>query len=157
MELSYSTSVFNEAAANDGSIDNTIAITLTDDTYKSESEVQSSVVVTNLPPGLVKSLTKVSDNLVTLKLTGNATAHANSNDINNLEINLTTGRLPTQPRPMSPIPPGQTLASTSTIPKELCHIQPLYLMKKQPTTETSPVTLISLFPGTSSQRVQLAM
>ena len=44
------------------------------------------VSATNVPPGLSAVLTRTSDTVVTLTLTGNATAHADANDVSNLTI-----------------------------------------------------------------------
>lgn len=83
--LSYSTTTFNEAAANDGSITTTSTITLTGDTFKGTVGAALGNV-TNVPTGLTASLVKASDTTATLSFTGKATAHANANDINNLTV-----------------------------------------------------------------------
>jgi hypothetical protein len=45
--------------------------------------------VTNVPVGLTAVITKVSSTTATIGLTGNAAAHANSNDIANISITFT--------------------------------------------------------------------
>lgn len=86
--LQYSGSVFNEAAANDGSIDNTspIVITLSNDTFNAGGEFVAAgkVAVSNLPPGLTAMVTYVDPVHVSATLTGNAATHNASNSVTNL-------------------------------------------------------------------------
>lgn len=94
--LSYSTTTFNEAAANDGSITTTSTITLTGDTFKGTVGAALGNV-TNVPTGLTASLVKASDTTATLSFTGKATAHANTNDINNLTVTFSDSDFTTNP------------------------------------------------------------
>lgn len=84
-QLSYSATTFAEAAANDGSIATSVTITLTGDTFTG-SDGDSLGTVTNVPAGLTASLVRASDTTATLTLSGNASAHANANDITNLTV-----------------------------------------------------------------------
>ena len=84
--LSYSTGTFAESNLNDGSISTTITITLTGDTFAAGVVSNSKVSASNVPAGLSASFTRVSDTQVSMTLTGNATAHANAQDINNLTV-----------------------------------------------------------------------
>jgi hypothetical protein len=80
---------FSEAYANDGSIPFVSTLTISNDTYMgTNGEALSGGVVSNVPPGLTAVLTKTGDTTATLSLTGNATAHANANDIANLTVSL---------------------------------------------------------------------
>jgi hypothetical protein len=80
---------FSEAYDNDGSIPFVSTLTITNDTYMgTNGEALSGGVVSNVPPGLTAVLTKTGDTTATLSLTGNATAHANANDIANLTVSL---------------------------------------------------------------------
>jgi hypothetical protein len=80
---------FSEAYANDGSIPFVSTLTISNDTYMgTNGEALSGSVVSNVPPGLTAVLTKTGDTTATLSLTGNATAHANANDIANLTVSL---------------------------------------------------------------------
>jgi hypothetical protein len=80
---------FSEAYANDGSIPLVSALTISNDTFTgANGEALSGGVVSNVPPGLTAVLTKTGDTTATLSLTGNATAHANANDIANLTVSL---------------------------------------------------------------------
>ncbi|MBF0160208.1 MAG: DUF4347 domain-containing protein, partial [Magnetococcales bacterium] len=83
--LSYSTTTFVESGANDGSIATTATITLSNDTF-SGAIGTSLGTVTNVPAGLTAVLVKASATTATLTLTGNATSHANANDISNLTV-----------------------------------------------------------------------
>jgi len=87
--IAYSTTMFVEASANDGSI-TTSTITLTSDTFTGANGVALGAV-TNVPAGLTASLVKTSATTATLSFTGNATAHANINDINNLTVTFADG------------------------------------------------------------------
>lgn len=85
--ISYSSSVFNENQINDGSIANSIVLTLTGDTFS--GTVGSSLgKVTNVPTGLTANLVKTSDTTATLTLLGFATANNSINDISNLTVTL---------------------------------------------------------------------
>lgn len=87
--LMYSTSTFSEATANDGSISTSLSMTLVGDTFS--QDVTSKASTNNLPSGLTASWTRTSDTVLTLNLTGNASNHDNSHDINNLGISLANG------------------------------------------------------------------
>ena len=82
--------VFTEAAANDGSVTGSVTATLSGDTFANDvvSATPPHVTVTNVPGGLTAALTRTSDTVVTLTLTGNATAHANANDVSNISISF---------------------------------------------------------------------
>jgi hypothetical protein len=87
--LNYATATFNEAAVNNGTITDTIALTLSGDTFTSASGVLSNGVdytVTNLPAGLTMVITRTSTTTATISITGTAGAHANLNDVANLTI-----------------------------------------------------------------------
>ena len=83
----YSATQFSETQLNDGSIANTVVLTLTGDTYK--GIVGTSLgKITNVPTGLTASLTKTSDTTATLALIGAATANASINNVSNLTVTL---------------------------------------------------------------------
>lgn len=93
--LSYATSTFNEALANDGSISNTITVTLTSDTFTGTNGDNfvsgGKLSVGNVPAGLTAVATRASDTTITLSLTGTATANADANDISNLTYTFLNG------------------------------------------------------------------
>lgn len=89
--LAFTGGSFNENDNNDGSIGNTLTITLTSTTGESltggngsDFVVAGKVNVVNVPAGLTAVLTKNSSSNATVSLTGDATSHANANDISNL-------------------------------------------------------------------------
>ena len=82
-------STFFEAYANDGSIPFVSTLTITNDTYTgANGQALRGGVVSNVPPGFTAVLTKTGSTIATLSLTGNASAHANANDIANLTVSL---------------------------------------------------------------------
>ncbi len=94
--LSYSSSLFRESSANDGSISgSTNDFTISHNgfggnvftgTNGEDFVTGSKVTVTNLPTGLAVSIVRVSDTELTFSLSGNATNHANAQDVSNLTI-----------------------------------------------------------------------
>ncbi|MCK9408914.1 MAG: T9SS type A sorting domain-containing protein, partial [Bacteroidetes bacterium] len=90
--LSYSTSVFSEASANNGSINNStpVTITLSNDaltgTNGDNFVSAGKVTVSNLPSGLTAVVTRTSPTTVSVSLTGNASNHAAANSIANLTL-----------------------------------------------------------------------
>lgn len=83
--ITYSSNVLKENISNDGSILNQLYLYLNGDSFV--GNVGASLgKISNVPAGLVASLTKFSDTVAILTLNGNATAHAGSNSISNLSI-----------------------------------------------------------------------
>jgi len=79
--LSYDTTTFMEAFANDGSIGNTVTVTLADDTFVDEAFVENThFEVSGIPAGLYVSVVRDDATTLTISLTNNATAHADAND-----------------------------------------------------------------------------
>ncbi|NBV76107.1 MAG: hypothetical protein EBR59_09165, partial [Methylococcaceae bacterium] len=87
--LSYSSSTFLESADNDGTIANTLTVTLQNDTFS--SNVLSKITPVNVPAGLTASFTRVDDTHLTISLAGTASAHTNLNDISNLGFTFQNG------------------------------------------------------------------
>jgi hypothetical protein len=82
-------STFFEAYANDGSIPFVSTLTITNDTFTGANGADlRGGAVSNVPAGFTAILTKTGSTNATLSLTGNASAHANSNDIANLTVSL---------------------------------------------------------------------
>jgi hypothetical protein len=87
--LSYSSTTFSEALSNDGSIANTLNITLAGTTFtgsNGENYVGTKALVSNVPTGLTATLIKQGPNSIDLSLSGNALTHINANDISNLTV-----------------------------------------------------------------------
>jgi hypothetical protein len=83
---------FTEVLANDGSVTGSRTATLTGDTYTagvvngSPFTQATHYTVSGVPTGLTAVVTKTSGTVATITLTGNATSHADTNDIANLSI-----------------------------------------------------------------------
>jgi hypothetical protein len=84
--INYDVTTFTESAANNGAIGNAITLTLSGDTFAPTLVIGTDVVFGNVPAGLTAAITRVSDTVVTLALSGNASAHASANDIANLTV-----------------------------------------------------------------------
>ena len=88
--LAYSGTSFVEAGANDGSITTTRTITLSLDTYtgalNDDFVADGKATVASVPAGLTVVLNRDSATVITMSLTGNATAHQNVNDIAILDV-----------------------------------------------------------------------
>ena len=85
--LSASTQVFEEAAKNDGSIDNAISVTLAGGTFADSPQVSAA----GLPAGLAVAATKTSDTTVELRLTGTASKHLLDDSTDALAITFAAG------------------------------------------------------------------
>lgn len=83
--LHYSRTSLTESAKNDGSMTESITITLSGDSFAG-SVGASLGAVKNLPAGLTAKLIKTADSEATLTLTGKATANALNNSIDNFTI-----------------------------------------------------------------------
>jgi hypothetical protein len=93
--IAYSAAVFNENALNNGTIDNTITLTLTGDTAFQDIDaddildIGTEVLVNNLPIGLTAAITlSATDTVATVTLSGAAAAHIVPDSVTNLEIAL---------------------------------------------------------------------
>ncbi|MDP4029239.1 MAG: DUF1566 domain-containing protein, partial [Gallionella sp.] len=93
--IAYSATTFTEAAANDGSTSTSVTLTLSNDTYVADVVSASRVMASNVPAGLTANFVRTSDTVITATLTGNATAHANANDISNLTFTFANGAFTT--------------------------------------------------------------
>ncbi|HEX3028123.1 MAG TPA: BslA/BslB family hydrophobin [Clostridia bacterium] len=87
--LIWSSTAFQEASANDGSVSTVINLTLTNETFAGGPFVNGTqFVVTNGPAGLTVSVNKTSSTTATITLTGNAASHTAANSIANLGISF---------------------------------------------------------------------
>ena len=88
--LSYSAAVFTEASVNDGSMGNTITVTITGSTFNTDTATDyistGRAVVSNVPAGLTATVTKKTSTTVEIALTGMATVHQSANSITNLTV-----------------------------------------------------------------------
>lgn len=89
--ISYSTNTITESTSNDGTVNATITATLTGDTFAGTAGLNyitaGAVTINNLPPGLTASVVRgANNNQAVITITGVATNHSPTNDINNLEV-----------------------------------------------------------------------
>jgi C1A family cysteine protease len=84
--LTYDPKSFQEAIEDDGSLGNTIAITLASDTFTADVVSGGHVAADNVPAGLTAAFTRDSDTRITFALVGNATDHAYADSIANLTV-----------------------------------------------------------------------
>ena len=91
--ISYSATRFTESLANDGTLANTITLTLANDTFTGANGSALAVKFVNVPSGLVASLTKTSDTTATLALTGAAKAHGTTNNVANVTVTFSATEL----------------------------------------------------------------
>ena len=91
--VTYASSTFIENSANDGTV--TATTTITHNNFESatftgtdgENFIASGkAIATGVPAGLTAVITRDNNLQLTFSLTGNASAHANANDLNNLNI-----------------------------------------------------------------------
>lgn len=90
--LSYSTSVFEESAANDGTIGNTIEITLkAGNTFtgnNGDTLGTDKIEISNVPAGLTAAAVKVSDQVIRITLSGTAEASSLEDSIGDMKVEL---------------------------------------------------------------------
>ncbi len=89
--LSYDTETFNESSSDDGSITNTIVITLAGDTFTSTVVSGGHVTASNAPDGLTASFVRDSATQLSMSLIGNAVNHDQEDSIQNLEVQMANG------------------------------------------------------------------
>ena len=94
-EIAYSSAMFEESKANNGSFDQKIVITLK--TKEFAGEIGEDLVatgkinITNVPEGLKASVIKTEANKVEVSLNGKAKNHTLNDSISNLTIEITDG------------------------------------------------------------------
>ena len=77
---------FTESAANDGSVTGSVTATLANDTFVADVVSASRYSAVKVPAGLRVAAARTGDSVVTFTLTGNATDHADADDVSNLDI-----------------------------------------------------------------------
>ncbi len=90
-QIQWADSTFFEDWANDGSITNAITINLKNDIFAHSGVFTDGIefISGNLPVGFTAQVNILSDTTATINLLGNAVAHMDSNDVNNLKILFT--------------------------------------------------------------------
>ncbi|MEI6165725.1 MAG: choice-of-anchor Q domain-containing protein [bacterium] len=90
VKLTYNGTVFTESAANDGSMGNTLSLTLTNDIFNGTNNqdfVSSGLVLaSHVPSGLTAVVQRVDLTHATVSLTGNAIFHNSSSNVSNLGL-----------------------------------------------------------------------
>ncbi|MEQ9305400.1 MAG: choice-of-anchor D domain-containing protein, partial [Marinoscillum sp.] len=89
-KLSYD-GAFTESAANDGSVTGSLTIELTGDTFQdndsdNQLDIDTEVIVSNIPEGLTPLISLTSATSATLTLSGNAFAHQSLDRINSIDF-----------------------------------------------------------------------
>ncbi len=91
--MSFGSTLFAESLLNDGSISNTINVTLTGDEFTGLVGAVLLAKFSGVPSGLTAVLTKTDATTASLSLTGVAKAHGSANDVANLTLTLTDKEL----------------------------------------------------------------
>ncbi|MFT5473546.1 MAG: hypothetical protein ACI856_001878 [Kiritimatiellia bacterium] len=88
--VTYGSTTFTEVAGNNGTITDTLTVTLVGDTFVDDGDFNETdeYTVSAEPGGLSVSIVRNSATQLTVSLTGTAAAHANANDIANLTVAL---------------------------------------------------------------------
>ncbi len=89
--LTYSTDTFSEDSANDGSIANSITITLAGSTFTSTAVSGGHITAASVPSGLDAQFVRDSSSQITMTLTGNAANHENEDSILDLQVTFADG------------------------------------------------------------------
>ena len=91
-DIVYSTGTFNEAAANDGSIGNTIQVTVKNNEFTgniNEDLVSSGKIkISNVPEGLTAKAIKVANDKLELTLEGKAKKHTLNDNVSNFTVEI---------------------------------------------------------------------
>lgn len=112
-KLSFSTTRLLESEANDGTVANSIVVSVTGDQFAGKVGDKLGSVA-NMPAGLTASLTKLTDTTAALSLSGKATAALASNSIANLNVSFTAADFATKL-----IPSGVTTTSLGVTFRDL--------------------------------------
>ncbi len=92
-DLVYSTATFNESAANDGSIENTIQLTVKNNEFTGnvgdDLAASGAIKISNVPAGLNASVIKTAADTVEIKLAGKAEKHTFEDSVSNVKIEVT--------------------------------------------------------------------
>lgn len=99
--LTYSTNIFHEAAANNGSVDTVMTVTLSgNNTFSGASGVDfaaSKISISAPPAGLYWRFQKSSDTTLNVSLTNKASSHNSANSVSNLFLVFQDAAFATSP------------------------------------------------------------
>ncbi|WP_373231014.1 M6 family metalloprotease domain-containing protein [Cohnella sp.] len=90
--LTADSATISEAAANDGSITAAQTVTVSNGTFD-PAIAKADVTIINLPAGLDYTVTLTSPTVLNIAFTGNATNHANANDVNNVTVTVAQAKI----------------------------------------------------------------
>jgi hypothetical protein len=85
----YTGTGFSETAGNTGAVTGSIIATLSGATYAGTLTLGGNISVVGVPAGMTAVITRTSATVATLTLTGNATAHADINDVADIVFTFT--------------------------------------------------------------------
>ena len=92
-EYNLSSNAFTEASANDGSVEGSLIVSISGDTFTNAGGTLNSpthFTISNLPAGLTPSMSVSSNGMTaTLTLSGNASGNDDANDITDLQFTFT--------------------------------------------------------------------
>lgn len=90
-DIAYSANTFSEADADDGTIANTITLTLQSNTDFANVTFADTThyTITGVPAGLSAVVTRTGNKTVTIELVGTASSHTNSEDLSNISLSFT--------------------------------------------------------------------
>jgi M6 family metalloprotease-like protein len=89
--LVYSSDTFIESGSNDGSMANSITITLSGDTFTTTAVSGGNISAGNVPDGLTAQFIRNSSSQIISSLSGNATNHDMVDSLQNLTVQFTGG------------------------------------------------------------------
>ena len=91
-QYNFSTNVFTESLANDGSVDGALIVSIENETFVSPVAVESNLSIVGLPSGLTPSVAlSLGNTVATITLIGNAITHESIDDIADLQVTFTDG------------------------------------------------------------------
>ncbi len=90
--LSYSSTTFNESLVNDGSVEGTLRIEISDDTFAADVVSGDKYQLTNIPAGLTATLKYISNTTLTLTFEDTpADNHLSTDSLSNIGITFLNG------------------------------------------------------------------
>jgi DNA-binding beta-propeller fold protein YncE len=98
--LDFSGASFQESVSNEGTVSNSIDLTLWGDAFAASGGQMtkgSDYTITGVPAGLTETITRTSSRKATIALSGAASAHRSSNSTNQIKFTLLDGALKTTP------------------------------------------------------------
>ncbi|AZQ62741.1 LamG domain-containing protein [Flammeovirga pectinis] len=93
--ISYNKTIFLESIDNNGSINEAVVLTLSDDTFAADVITGNRISTSNVPTGLTASFIRDSDTQITMTLSGTVSAHATTNSVDNLTVTFGDGAFTT--------------------------------------------------------------